>query len=147
MKSRLAIAAVSIAAFVMGAPASTEEPRRLVLDAAQSAVSARVAFFGLASKTAHFPEVSGGIQLDADRPGAVDLDVTLNARALERSSNSVQRDPRDFDDPVSRAHGSALRSVSKPRLDRNAAAALGSLLLRRRLQYLPLAAVLPDHPE
>ena len=100
MKSRLAIAAVSIAAFVMGAPASTEEPRRLVLDAAQSAVSARVAFFGLASKTAHFPEVSGGIQLDADRPGAVDLDVTLNARALRAGDGKTLarlRGPNFFD--------------------------------------------------
>lgn len=33
------------------------------LDGAQSEVSARVAFFGLASRTAHFPKMEGGITL------------------------------------------------------------------------------------
>ncbi len=88
MKSRMVLASVSIAALLFGFPASAQQTHRLVLDSAQSAVSARVGFFGVASKTAHFPEVSGGIRLDPKRPGAIDLDVTLNARAL-RAGDSV----------------------------------------------------------
>ncbi len=55
---------------------------RYSIDAAQSQVSARVAFFGLASKTAYFPRVSGGITLSPERPERIDLTVTLDASAL-----------------------------------------------------------------
>lgn len=55
---------------------------RYTVDAAQSQVSARVAFFGLASKTAQFPKVSGGITLARDTPERIDLTVNLDARAL-----------------------------------------------------------------
>ena len=51
-----------------------------------SAVSARVAFLGLASKTAKFPQISGELSLPAtigseSRP--ITLDVALDARALQ----------------------------------------------------------------
>lgn len=55
---------------------------RYAIDAAQSQVSAKVAFFGLASKTAHFPKVSGGITLSPDTPERIDLTVNLDATAL-----------------------------------------------------------------
>jgi len=55
---------------------------RYRIDPAGSQVSAKVAFFGLASKTAGFPEMSGGIALEPDRLDAIDLDVTLDARRL-----------------------------------------------------------------
>lgn len=56
--------------------------QRYIIDAAASEVSAKVAFFGLASKTARFPKVSGGIELSRDRPEKIDLSVLLDATAL-----------------------------------------------------------------
>jgi polyisoprenoid-binding protein YceI len=55
---------------------------RYAIDPAHSDVSAKVAFFGLSSKTAHFPKLSGGITLDPAHPESADLDVELDARAL-----------------------------------------------------------------
>ena len=52
------------------------------LDPAQSNVSAKVAFFGLASKTAGFPAMTGSIRIDPDRPTAIDLRVDLDATKL-----------------------------------------------------------------
>lgn len=60
---------------------------RYSIDAAQSQVSARVAFFALASKTAHFPKVSGGIILSRDTPERIDLTVNLDATALTAPDN------------------------------------------------------------
>lgn len=56
--------------------------QRYVLDPAASEVSARVAFLGLASKTARFPKLSGEIALAPDRLDRIDLSVELHARAL-----------------------------------------------------------------
>lgn len=57
------------------------------LDPPASAVSARVAFFGLASKTATFPSVSGRLVLpqNADAAGfrAITLDVVIDARKID----------------------------------------------------------------
>lgn len=82
MKLRKAAIGLAFALCLAALPGLASQPQRFVLDGAQSAVSARVGFFGLASKTAHFPEVSGGVRLDAAQPQSIDLDVTLNARAL-----------------------------------------------------------------
>lgn len=60
---------------------------RYSIDAAQSQVSARVAFFALASKTAHFPKVSGWIILSRDTPERIDLTVNLDATALTAPDN------------------------------------------------------------
>ena len=62
--------------------AAATPTHRYRIDEANSDVSARVAFFGIASKTAFFPKMSGGIALSPDRLEAIDLDVTLDARAL-----------------------------------------------------------------
>ena len=50
-------------------------PQRYTLDAAASNVSAKVPFFGLASKTARFPQMSGRIALSPERLDTIDLDV------------------------------------------------------------------------
>ncbi len=71
-----------LAAVLLLTTAAATPIHRYRLDEAGSRVSARVAFFGLASKTAHFPKVSGGIALSPDRLEEIDLDVTLDARAL-----------------------------------------------------------------
>ena len=98
MRARIAIAAFFIGAVAI--PALAGQVHRFNLDGANSAVSARVSFFGIASKTAQFPEISGGIQLDPARLGPIDLDVTLNARAL-KAGDSVTlgrlKGPRFFD--------------------------------------------------
>ena len=59
------------------------EPRRYVIDSQSSAVSAKVPFFGLASKTASFPRVSGEAALPGQDPAALSLDITIDARALQ----------------------------------------------------------------
>ena len=56
--------------------------QRYQLDGPASEVSAKVAFFGLASKTARFPQMSGRIALSPERLDTIDLDVELDARAL-----------------------------------------------------------------
>ena len=56
--------------------------QRYQLDGPTSQVSAKVAFFGLASKTARFPQMSGRIALSPDRLDTIDLDVELDAREL-----------------------------------------------------------------
>lgn len=53
-----------------------------VVDSAASSVSAKVGFLGLGSKTAGFPQMSGTVRLTPDRPDKIDLDVSLDARAL-----------------------------------------------------------------
>jgi polyisoprenoid-binding protein YceI len=60
------------------------------LDSAHSTVSAKVAFMGLASKTARFPKMSGSITLQPDRLDAIDLDVELDATALTAGDSVTQ---------------------------------------------------------
>ena len=72
----------ALALTLLLATAAATPTYRFRLDEATSNVNARVAFFGLASKTAHFPKMSGGITLSPDRLDVIDLDVTLDARAL-----------------------------------------------------------------
>ena len=73
---------------------------RYTIDTARSDVSAQVAFFGLASKTAHFPKVSGGITLSPDTPERIDLTVVLDATALtapDRVTLQRLKGPKFFD--------------------------------------------------
>ena len=58
-------------------------PLNYRLDASASDVSARVPFFGLASKTARFPEMAGNVQIVPGEPEAAMIDVTFDASALE----------------------------------------------------------------
>lgn len=63
--------------------AATPEPLRYDVDTAATSVSAKVAFFGLASKTATFPKVSGNVTLLPGKPETMRLDVSLDATALQ----------------------------------------------------------------
>ncbi|KPP88581.1 YceI family protein [Erythrobacter sp. HL-111] len=53
------------------------------LDANASNVSARVPFFGLASKTARFPRMEGAVTIVPDAPERAVIDVTFDAEAIE----------------------------------------------------------------
>ncbi|TNE30851.1 MAG: YceI family protein [Alphaproteobacteria bacterium] len=57
-------------------------PLNYALDVDASAVSAKVAFFGLASKTAGFPSMSGKVSIMPDRPSEALVDVTIDATRL-----------------------------------------------------------------
>jgi len=57
-------------------------PINYVLDAEASSVSAKVAFFGIASKTAGFPTMTGKVTIVPDHPQQALVDVTIDARAL-----------------------------------------------------------------
>lgn len=53
------------------------------LDAGASNVSAKVAFFGLASKTARFPRMEGKVTIVPGAPERAVIDVTFDAVAIE----------------------------------------------------------------
>lgn len=116
---RIALAAAAIALGLCAFPAAAGQIHRYSLDGANSAVSARVGILGIASKTAHFPEVSGGIRLDPASPGPIDLDVTLNARALkagDRATLERLKGPQFFDverHPAIRFAGRTMRLTGR----------------------------------
>lgn len=91
------------------------QAHRYAIDASRSTVSAKVAFFGLASKTAGFPRVTGGITLDAARPERIDLAVVLDATALTAPDPVTLgrlKGPKFFDTaryPTVRFDGSTMR--------------------------------------
>lgn len=58
-------------------------PQRYTLDTAASNVSARVPFFGLASKTARFPRMNGAVTIVPGAPEKAVIDVTFDATAIE----------------------------------------------------------------
>ena len=70
------------------------------IDSSASEVTAQVAFFGISSKTARFPKVSGGITLDPGRPDQINLIVRLDATALtapDRITLGRLKGPKFFD--------------------------------------------------
>jgi len=58
-------------------------PLRYTLDARASEVTAKVPFFGLASKTARFPKMQGVVSITPGAPERALIDVTFDATALE----------------------------------------------------------------
>ncbi len=58
-------------------------PQRYALDASASNVSAKVPFFGLASKTARFPRMEGAVTIVPGAPERAVIDVTFDATAIE----------------------------------------------------------------
>jgi polyisoprenoid-binding protein YceI len=62
---------------------SSKDQLQFTLDPVLSKVHARVGFLGLASKTARFPKVSGRIVLNPKRLDTIQLNVDLDATALE----------------------------------------------------------------
>lgn len=58
-------------------------PQRYAIDPASSNVSAKVPFFGLASKTARFPRMAGDVTIVPGAPERAVIDVTFDATAIE----------------------------------------------------------------
>lgn len=58
-------------------------PQRYTLDASASNVSAKVPFFGLASKTARFPRMEGAVTIFPGAPEKAVIDVTFDATAIQ----------------------------------------------------------------
>lgn len=69
-----------LAALMLGA--ATPTGQLYSVDGAASSLSAKVPFFGIGSRSAGFPAVSGSIRLDHAHPKEISLDVTIDARAL-----------------------------------------------------------------
>ena len=69
---------------------SASVPQRYTLDASASNVSAKVPFFGLASKTARFPRMEGAVTIVPGAPEKALIDVTFDATAIE-APDSVTR--------------------------------------------------------
>lgn len=99
----------------LSVPVHAGQDLRYALDTASSDVSARVGFFGIASKTARFPTLSGSVLLDPARLEDIVLDVTIDARALRAGDGmtlSRLKGPDFFDvdhHPTVRFAGRAMR--------------------------------------
>lgn len=63
--------------------ATSVAPLNYRLDADASNVSAKVPFFGLASKTARFPRMEGSVTIVPGAPERAIIDVTFDAMAIE----------------------------------------------------------------
>lgn len=70
-----------LAVFALANTASA--PLRYSLDVSASNVSAKVPFFGLASKTARFPKMEGSVTIVPGAPERAVIDVTFDATAIE----------------------------------------------------------------
>lgn len=73
------------------APQPDGNVRRYRIDDAASQVDARVAFLGLSSKTARFPDMSGSLALDINDYQAVDMVVNIDARTLTTGDSETRR--------------------------------------------------------
>lgn len=60
------------------------------VDSGGSNVSARVAFLGIGSKTAGFPDLAGTARLSSSDPQQIDLDVRIDARALTATDKTTR---------------------------------------------------------
>ena len=94
--------AMAMMALLMGSAGSTATPGSFAysIDPAQARVQAKVGFFGLGSKTAHFPRLEGRVALSDRDAKAVTLDVRIDAQALEAGDSLTRsrlRGPDFFD--------------------------------------------------
>ncbi|MET3436817.1 YceI family protein [Sphingomonas sp. 1185] len=94
--------AMAVAAMLMGGAGSATAPSSLAygIDPARARVQAKVGFFGLGSKTAHFPRLEGRVALSDRDAQAVTLDVRIDAQALEAGDSLTRsrlRGPDFFD--------------------------------------------------
>ena len=71
--------------------ANSSAPLNYRLDAGASNVTAKVSFFGLGSKTAQFPKMSGSVTIVPDQPQRARIDVTFDAKALTASDASTAK--------------------------------------------------------
>lgn len=83
--------AVLVAAPGAAAPQGDGTIRRYRIDDGSSEVDARVAFLGLASKTARFPDMNGSLALDVTDYQAVDMVVNIDARTLTTGDSETRR--------------------------------------------------------
>lgn len=85
MTNLLRLILIAFAAFMLPFAAQSQNAGTLNyrLDASASDVSARVPFFGLASKTARFPRMEGDVRIVPGSPERAVIDVTFDATALE----------------------------------------------------------------
>lgn len=65
--------------------------RRYVVDDAKSQVDAKVAFLGVASKTARFPDMKGTLSLDINDYQQVSMTVDVDARTLTTGDSETKR--------------------------------------------------------
>ncbi|MEE4152740.1 MAG: YceI family protein [Erythrobacter sp.] len=70
-------------AVLLALAANTGATRKYRLDETASNVSAKVPFFGVASKTARFPKMAGMVTIVPDAPDKAIIDVTFDATAIE----------------------------------------------------------------
>ena len=68
--------------FAMLLAANASVPVNYRLDESSSLLSAKVPFFGIASKTATFPKMRGSATIVGNNPAAASIDVTFDATAL-----------------------------------------------------------------
>jgi len=61
------------------------------LEESASQVTARVSFFGLSSKTARFPSMSGSVRIVPDAPDRAEIDVVFDAEQLEAPDETTLR--------------------------------------------------------
>jgi len=78
---RLLLAIASLFAMLQPATGAAGD-LRYVIDKSASRVDAKVPFFGIASKTARFPDMSGTFNLSFANMEALDMVVDIDARAL-----------------------------------------------------------------
>lgn len=76
---------------LLGSPLRAQSGlRHYVVDAKASRVDARVAFLGVSSKTARFPDMTGALTLATDDPEAIDLRVVVDARTLTTGDSQTR---------------------------------------------------------
>ena len=87
--TRLLAAFASLALFLSPMAAMAGD-LRYVVDKAASRVDAKVAFFGIASKTASFPDMSGTFNLSFADLEALDMVVDIDARTLTTGDSQTK---------------------------------------------------------
>ena len=87
--TRLLAAFASLALFLSPMAAMAGD-LRYVVDKAASRVDAKVAFFGIASKTASFPDMSGTFNLSFADLEALDMVVDIDARTLTTGDSQAK---------------------------------------------------------
>lgn len=75
------IVLAAAAMLTVSGSSAKERVYRLAPDASEA--RAKVAFFGIASKTARFPALRGTVRIAPDRVEQAQIDVVIDARALE----------------------------------------------------------------
>ena len=87
--ARLLITLAALFAMLQPAAGATGD-LRYVIDRSASRVDAKVAFFGIASKTARFPDMSGTFNLSFADMEALDMVVDIDARTLTTGDSQTK---------------------------------------------------------